>query len=219
MSLYNNLLVFLGLLLLAACNSEKSHEQLSERNESNSIEKLEFSAQFSNKKTLSVTDKPESKYQLDSLQYAKWTDEYTPFGTEYGRLYSAEIYSIQPQIHDITVLTLRTNGDHWNKLHLVTINEEQEMIDKIQVSNSWSDLIEQAGDTEIVGNQSMYTNMISPGEYQRFDIRTTEIINYYSDSITFEIDSVTTKIEILNNGSFELTRLDSIRKIKYGEID
>ncbi len=102
---------------------------------------------------------------------------------------------------------------------MVTINKKLELVDKVLVSDDWAELLEQAGDTEIVGKQSMYTNMISDSEYQNIDIRTTEIIDYYSDSTTYEIDSVTTKIELLINGTFQLTKLDSVRTIKYSGIE
>jgi hypothetical protein len=211
--------IFILLVSLAACNGNKSNEQNIKQKESETIEFPLFNAQFSNKKILSVTDKSDSQYQLDSIQYSSWTDKYTPFKMGNGRLYSAELYSVQPQLEKFAVLTLRTDADHWFKLHLVAINENLELTDKVQVSDSWSDLLEQAGDTEIVGKQSMYTNMISDSEYQNIDIRTTEIINYYSDSTTYEIDSVTTKIELLNNGIFQLTKLDSVRTIKYSGIE
>lgn len=213
------------LIALAACTAKNTQEESTEQKNPETISKSEpvefpeFNSKFSNKQTLSVTDKLDPTFNLDSTQYSSWTDKFVPYLYDHGRLYSAQLYSTQPQLDEFAVLTLKVNADDWFKLHLVTINSELDIVDKVTVSNSWSDLLEQAGDTEIVGKQSMYTNMISEREYRRFDIRTTEIINYYSDSTTYEIDSVTTKIELLNNGAFELTLLDSIRTIKYGGIE
>lgn len=214
--------VFFLLILLTACGMKNTQEQSNDVIEANKPEPIEFpkfNTQFKNKSVLKVTDEKDSDFKLDSIQYVNWTDKYTPFKFGNGRLYSAELYSVQPQLEKFAVLTLRTHGDHWFKLHLVTINEDLELVDKVLVSDDWADLLEQAGDTEIVGKQSMNSNMISENEYRRYDIRTNEIINYYTDSTTYEIDSIATKIELLNNGTFELTRLDSIRTIKYGGIE
>jgi hypothetical protein len=211
--------IFIFLTFLAACNSNKTNNQDAEQKKSESIEFPEFNSQFSDKSTLNVTDKGGRTFRLDSSQYSNWTDKYTPFKTGNGRLYSAELYSVQPQLDNFAALAIRTDADHWFKLHLITINENLELVDKVLVSDSWSDLLEQAGDTEIVGKQSMYTNMVSDTEYQNIDIRTTEIINYYSDSTTYEIDSVTTTIELLNDGTFKLTKLDSVRTVKYSRIE
>ena len=213
------------LLALIACTANNTQEQTTQQDKPETQSKPEpivfpkFNSKFSNKQTLSVTDKLDPTFNLDSTQYSGWTDKFVPYLYDHGRLYSAQLYSTQSQLDEFAVLTLKVNADDWFKLHLVTINSELDLVDKVTVSNSWSDLLEQAGDTEIVGKQSMYTNMISEKEYRRFEIRTTEIIDYYSDSTTYEIDSVVTKIELLNDGVFELTQLDSIRTIKYGGIE
>ncbi|MEQ9287175.1 MAG: hypothetical protein RIG77_09720 [Cyclobacteriaceae bacterium] len=204
---------------MTACTANNTKEQVSEQSRPEPVEFPTFNSKFSNQQTLDVTDKLDRTFDLDSTQYSNWTDKFVPYKTDMGRLYSAQLYSVQPQQEKYAVLTLKVNADDWFKLHLVTIDEELQLVDQIPISDSWSDLLEQAGDTEIVGKQSMYTNMISGNEYRRFDIRTTEIINYYTDSTTYEIDSIATKIELLNNGTFELTRLDSIRTIKYGGIE
>jgi hypothetical protein len=211
--------IFILLAFLVGCSRYKTNEQATVHENQEPIEFPKFNSQFSNKTTLNVIDKRDRTFELDSTQYSNWTDKYTPYKTDLGRLYSADLYSVQPQLDSFSVLVLRTDADHWFKLHLVTVNSNLELIDKAQISNSWSDLIEQAGDIEIVGKQSMFTNMVSDTEYLNIDIRTTEIINYYSDSTTLEIDSVVTKIELLNNGTFKLTKLDSSRSEKYSGIE
>lgn len=207
------------LFALAACTANNTQEQVSEQSNPEPVEFPKFNSKFSNHQTLNVTDKLDRTFNLDSTQYSNWTDNFVPFKTDMGRLYSAQLYSVQPQLKNFAVLALKVDADHWFKLHLVTIDEALQLVDQIPISDSWSDLLEQAGDIEIVGKRTMYTNMISENEYRRFDIRTTEIIDYYSDSTTYEIDSITSKIKLQNNGTFELTRLDSIRTIKYGGIE
>jgi hypothetical protein len=214
-----NSIILILLFVLAACSSNKPNEQANEPTNHDLVEFPKFNSKFLNQQTLSVTDELDRTFDLDSTQYSIWTDKIVPYKTEKGRLYSAQLYSVQPQQDNFGVLTLKVHGDHWFKLHLVTIDKELQLIDQIPISDSWSDLLDQYGDFEIVGRETMYTKMISDKEYQNIDIRTKEIINYHSDSTTYEIDSILSKIEILNDGTFKLTKLDSIRTVKYGGID
>ncbi len=217
-----NLVIVLLFICLTSCVTKNTKEPVKEvikEEKSELFEFPNFNSKFTNKTVLNVIDKVGGDYRLDSIQYLNWTDKFVPNKTDLGRLYSCEIYSAQPQLENIAVLALKINADGWYKLHLATIDQNLELVDQIPISDSWSDLIEAAGDTEIIGKQRMYSKMISERKYHRFDIRTTEIINYYSDSTTYEIDSVITLIEILNDGTLKLTEIDSVRTLKYGGIE
>ena len=217
MKLFPYLAIFL--LGLACCNANKNSEVEKNSTKSKSVEFPNFNAQFSNKVTLNVVDEVDRIFELDSIQYSNWADKVVPYKSDDGRLYTAQLYSVQPQLENFAVIALKVRADNWFKLHLITINKDLELIDQIAISNSWSDLLEQAGDVEVVGKQLMYTKMMSENKYQSFDIRTTEIINYYSDTTTYEIDSVTTEVNLLRDGTFELNNLDSVRLIKYSSIE
>lgn len=204
--------ILLFLVLLVSCKSDKSYKKVEHSGHTRN-EFPGFKSQHTNKEIIAVIDESDTRYRLDSMQYVNWTDKYTPVKSNAGRNFHGEIYSVQPPLVNYAVLVIRTQGDHWYKLHLISLNEDLTLVDNIKVSDNWAELIEQAGDTEVVGKQSMYTKMVNGKEYWTFDIRTTEVINYYTDSTTYEIDSVVTKIELLTNGFFKLTKLDSIRTL------
>ncbi|WKV12133.1 hypothetical protein [Marivirga harenae] len=210
-------IIILAVLILSGCNNSATEDKQTE-NAFNETKESSLDAQFKNKTILTLRDKLDEKYQLDSVML-KWTDSYVPFVNDGDRLYSASLYSIQPKVNDFQVVAIRTNADHWNRIHLLTINEDSHIADKVIIADDWGELLEAAGDTEIVGSTNMYTKTISPTEYLRTKIYTTEIIDYYSDSTTYEIDSITSRIEIKDGGHFELTHLDSIRTIKYSGIE
>jgi len=204
---------------MVGCEGRKQSKPKEDQKELHYVTFPSFNSQYKNKKLLNVSDKSSELNSLDSVQFINWTDKYVPYKTNTGRLYSADIYSVQPQISNYAILVIRTNADDWFKLHMISINGKLEMIDKVEVSTSSSDLLEQAGDTEIVGSQLMYTNKVSDNEYRRINIKTIESINYYTDSTTYETDSIITKILIRNDGTFKLTRKDSVRITRYSNID
>ena len=212
-------LTLLFFVILFSCNSKTEERSGSKPSTPDLNSFPKFNSRYSNRNTISLTDKTDNKYQLDSSQFANWTDKYTPFKTEFGRHYTAELYSLQPQFGQFATLAIRTDGDDWTKIHLVTINQDLELIDKVEAADSWADLLEQDDNVEIVGKNRKYTNMLSDSAYEIIAIGTTEFINYQTDSTRYEIDSVVTRVDIRTDGTFSLTRLDSVRTEKHSNTN
>ena len=203
-----------AIFIFISCASDKQAEDRNKESANSQQSDSDIiTAQFENKKLLSLQDKEEERFELDSSQL-KWTDSYVPFVIDNDRLYSATLYSTQPTVNNFKIFALRTNADHWNRLHLVTINEKNSIVDNVLIAEDWEDLLNQTDDSEVVGRQYKFTKMKSSNEYIKTSINSTETINYDSDSSIFEMDSITSKVEITKNGKFKETLMDSIRKTK-----
>jgi hypothetical protein len=82
--------------------------------------------------------------ELDSIQRIKWTDKYMPEGLIYWRLYSA---SIVKEISNNSKV-IYTSADDWSKLHLITVDTNQNLIDFVEIGENMSYLIEQSDSYE-----------------------------------------------------------------------
>lgn len=199
------------LFVTVSCSVSSNEHSIAEPEQSEIKLTQELEAQYSNKKILTTDDKKDS-HDLDSVRLRIWTDKYIPFKYDRQRLYTANLYSVQPQINNHRIISIYSNADHWSKIHLISLTEDLELIDYIEVADNFSDLVEQAGDTEIIQHNKKRSEMISDNEYLQYSIKTMEVIDYYKDTTTYETDSITSRIKINNEGRFSITKLDSARK-------
>ena len=159
--------------------------------------------EFKSKDTLSFKDleydRNLNKYNLKGLEkneILNWTNKFMPKGLVEMNLYSAYYYSFQDETNNYKLLTIFTLADDWTKMHFITVNNKNELIEELEIGEDLSYLMEQDSVKEIYAEETSYAVKISKNRYKvAKKIETT--FNYFSekkDSVIVDIKSFIVEI-------------------------
>ena len=190
------LLYFVATILLSCSPSSNKVEYGS------SIDTIQFP--FVNPSFL--TSRSHSDLELDSLRKRMWMEKIM------GRnnLYSATYLARFNKVSNHEIIAIETSADDWSKSFLLVLNVNLEMVDFIEVTDSYGDASQDDSGGETVNGIEARTKFISDSSFIRTRIH--EMIYSYKDPKELtEKDSVTEQFIISRSGKFRKVKMDSIR--------
>jgi hypothetical protein len=208
----NTLMLLTFLICLISCKSKENKNENKELiiNEitEKSFDYMDF-FMFKQKDTLTFRDlkydNELNKYKLNELTHneiTSWTNKFMPEGLVEMTLYSAYFYSFQNETENYRLFSIFTLADDWNKMHLITVSNDNQLIGEFEIGEEISYLIEQEADKEIFGEESSLAIRVSVNIYNVTN-ETKTTINYFSDKKdSVMIDRRNYIVEINKDGKF-----------------
>jgi hypothetical protein len=142
-------------------NSNLNNLPIESNFEFKQLDTLRFSDVKFDKKTLQYNMK-----QVDSIFLKKWTDKFMPRGLVDLKIYYALDYSFQDSNDKYSVISIFTFADDWNRMHLLTLDKENELIDQFELGENFSDLLDQNEDKEVYEDILTYAVRLNNSSYQ-----------------------------------------------------
>lgn len=108
------------------------------------------------------------------------------------------------------VFAIQTFADDWSKSFLITTDSNLELIDFIEITDSFGDAADDEKGSQTVTEMDMKTNFINDSVFLRTKLNTT-IYSYRESNEQTVLDSINETFKISRLGKFELLKSDSLR--------
>lgn len=178
-------------IILACCGT----------NEGSRLDQIKFA--YRNPKIL--TSESHSRFSLDSLTKRLWGDKIM------GRqMYNAYTLARFKKLGICEIIAVETDADDWDKSFLLTLDNNMQVINYIEITESYGDAYSEDDETETVTSIGMMVEFLSDSTFAR--TRTNEITySYQMPSQSIVMDSITDYFVINRSGLIQMIGKDSVR--------